>query len=207
MMWMLSLAHGGPAHAAAPASVATAAAVVVCGSGTCPAGMDDPDTGGVSDWTEVTPRGDIRLADPKADADGGGVPNRGEQLVCVWSVTCSDGHEDTYGNKTVDWIDSVIYGTAGCGTGQGNYGLNGISDAAEIAGCAKIDPGFLASTRFQAGIWALTGLVFFGGGALLLYAWKKKAATASPDNIRDDGGPGAIDGDIENGITRVRSAG
>lgn len=86
----------------------------------------------------------------------------------------------------------MICGTAGCATGHEDYDHNGISDAAELAACVKKDPGFLASTGFQAGLWALAGIVLLGGGALLMYAKKKKT---TPTDTDDDGGAALFDGD------------
>jgi LPXTG-motif cell wall-anchored protein len=214
LVWMILLAHGGPARADIATGIAAvtdvacgqqadasacdadgdripdAVEVAVCGSGTCATGREDADTDGIPDWTEVTSCRDVKCADPATDTDADGVPDYAEVLVCG-SGTCSNGYEDADGNKVSDWIDYVICGTAGCATGEEDFDHNGVSDAAELAACVKKDPGFLASTGFQAGLWALAGVILLGGGALMLYRKKNKTTTNS------DGSGGDVDGDTD----------
>jgi LPXTG-motif cell wall-anchored protein len=173
-------------------NIPDAVEVVVCGSGTCATGREDTDTDGIPDWTEVLACGSTSCADPAEDTDGDGVPDYAEILVCG-SGTCSNGHEDSDGNKVADWIDYVICGTVGCATGEEDYDHNGVSDAAELAACVKKDPGFLASTGFQAGLWALAGALLLGTGAFLYYFKKRKTTSNDGGDAGDDGNPNATD--------------
>lgn len=237
LVWVFLVAHGGSAQAATTRhsgsvglaagvvacgqqadtascdadgdNVPDAVEVVVCGSGTCATGREDSDGDGIPDWTEVMACGSTSCADPAKDTDSDGVPDFAEILVCG-SATCSNGHEDKDGNGVADWIDYVICGTAGCATGQEDYDHNGISDAAELAACVKKDPGFLASTGFQAGLWALAGIVLLGGGALLMYARKKRTNTPDDGDAADTGDsevPGGNEGPFRPDATSETGAG